>query len=350
MNKTENNRKFPPNKLDFLTKKSASNFLSLLKNLSSDNITLFLGCGVSKSVGLPDWYEFLENICYSFFSHWGYGIKEKILKPSTPPDNLSIGFTRNGYYNFFDNQTELIKKFLSNDLLILAQQIKNCIRPIDWDYLLHKSLYPFGEVTYNSNLLISIVKFIKIIKNKLTAVINYNFDDAFEYNLRRENIKHKIIFNKNDQIDIKKLNVFHPHGYLPFSGVRKCKKMIISEVDYQNFTNKPLSRENNIQLSYLFNTTCIFIGLSMSDPNLRKLIRNASSYSKKIHFAFINKELKEDIFSTMNQALFDKDMEQMRVKVIRYPLIKDDNAPFKNLPELLEILINYIHNINYLWD
>ena len=348
MNKDKYKRKFPPEKLNFLTTKSAGNFLSLQKKVSFDKITLFLGSGVSKSVGLPDWKGLLENICNSFFNHWFFGIKEKKLNSSIPPHNLSIAFT-DGYNNFFDNQSELVKKFLSNDLLILAQQIKNCIRPIDWDYLLKKSLYPNGNILYDSNLLVSLAKLVKISKNNLTAVINYNFDDAFEYNLRKENIKFNTISDNCDLIDINKLSVFHPHGYLPFSGRRRSKRMIISEVDYQNLSNTPLSRENNIQLSFLFNTTCVFIGLSISDPNLRKLLRIASSYSKKIHFAFINKEPKEELFSTMNQALFDKDLEQMRVKVIRYPLINDDKAPFKYLPLLLEYLKNGIEDKNFIW-
>ena len=124
--------------------------------------------------------------------------------------------------------------------------------------------------------------------------------------------------------------------------------MIISEVDYQDLSNTPLSRENNVQLGFLFNTTCIFVGLSMTDPNLRKLLRIVSSYSKKIHFAFINKEPKEVLFSIMNQALFDKDLEQMRVKVIRYPLINDDKTSFKNLPLLLEYLKNGIQDQDFI--
>jgi len=348
MNKDKYKRKFPPKKLNFLTKKSASNFLSLQNKVSFDKITLFLGCGVSKSAGLPDWYGFLKNICISFFNHWFFGIKENKLKPSIPPDNLSIAFTED-IYNFFDNQSEIVKKFLSTDLVILAQQIKNCIRPIDWDYLLHKSLYPNIEFSNDSNLLISLVKLVIILKNNLSAVINYNFDDAFETNLRKENIKFKTISDQYDLIDKNKLNIFHPHGYLPFSGGRKCKRMIICEVDYQSLSNTPLSRENNIQLSFFFNSTCIFVGLSMSDPNLRKLLRIASSYSNKIHFAFINEEPKEDLFYKMSQALFDKDLEQMRVKVIRYPLINDDKDPFKFLPLLLEYLKNGIEDNNFIW-
>ncbi len=116
-----------------------------------------------------------------------------------------------------------------------------------------------------------------------------------------------------------------------------------------NLSNKPLSKENNIQLSSLFNTTCIFVGLSMSDPNLRKLLRIGSSYSKRMHFVFINDNPEEEIFNTMNQALFDKDLEQMRVKVIRYPLIDKDQDSFKYLPLLLEYLKKCIEDKDFIW-
>jgi len=345
----ENKRKFPPKKIEFLTSKSASNFLSLQKKIASDKITLFLGTGVSKSVGLPDWNDLLRNICNIFFNHWFFDIENKKLTPSKPPHNLSIAFIDGDYY-FLDKQSELIDKFLTNDLLILAQQIKNCIRPIDWEYLIIHSLYPNGEVSFESNLLVSLVELIKILKNNLATVINYNFDDAFEQNLRREKIKHKIISDNHDQINPNFLSVFHPHGYLPFKGGRRTNRMIISEVDYQNLSYIPLSRETNIQLSYLFNTTCLFIGLSMSDPNLRKLLRIVSSYSKKIHYAFINKEPERNLFYRMNQTLFDKDLEQMRVKVIRYPLIREETDPFKYLPLLLEFLTKEMNDKNFIWE
>ena len=348
MSKEKSKRKFPPDKLKFLTLESASNFLSLQEKVLSDKISIFLGSGVSKSAGLPDWEGLLRNICDSFFHHWFFEIENNKSTPSDPPNNLSIAFT-GGISDFNYKQSALINRFLTNDLLILTQQIKNCIRPIDWEYLLRKSLYFDEEFLYKSNLLISLTELVTILKDNLSIVINYNFDNAFEENLTEKDIKFNISSNSNDLIDTAKLTVLHPHGFIPFSGGRKSDQIIISEVDYQDLSNKPLSKENNIQLSSLFSTTCIFVGLSMSDPNLRKLLRIGSSYSKKMHFVFINDNPEEEIFNTMNQALFDKDLEQMRVKVIRYPLIDKDQDSFKFLPLLLEYLKKGIEDKDYIW-
>jgi len=349
MSREKLKKKFPPDKLKFLTRESASNFLSLQMKVLSDNITLFLGSGVSRSAGLPDWRGLLRNICDSFFAHWFSDIKNNRLTASNPPNNLSIAFT-GGIYEFDTEQSELINNFLNNDLLILTQQIKNCIRPIDWDYLLRKSLY-FDEIfLYKSNLLSSLTDLVEILKNNLSLVINYNFDEAFEENLRERNIKFSLIAKSNDLIDMNKLSIFHPHGIIPFSDGKKSDKIIISEVDYQDLYTQPLSRENNIQLGSLFNSTCIFVGLSMSDPNLRNLLRIGSSYSKRMHFAFINNNPGEELFYTMNQALFDKDLEKMRVKVIRYPLLDENKDSFNNLPLLLKYLKKGIEDRDNIWN
>ena len=58
--------------------------------------------------------------------------------------------------------------------------------------------------------------------------------------------------------------------------------MVFSEEGYHKLFLEPYNWANMIQLNYLINNTCIFIGLSMTDPNLRRLLEIAAQKSLDI--------------------------------------------------------------------
>ena len=51
---------------------SASAFIQLLNELLQKKVTLFLGAGVSASMGIPTWNQLIEQICSTFFYHWEF--------------------------------------------------------------------------------------------------------------------------------------------------------------------------------------------------------------------------------------------------------------------------------------
>ncbi|MBD3230285.1 MAG: hypothetical protein GF329_19055 [Candidatus Lokiarchaeota archaeon] len=344
MKKSKKN--YPPKKLNFLDKKSTDNFLSLISNISNNRITIFLGSGLSGSVNLPTWKELLKTICNIFLVHWFFEKDKNNEKFFIPPHKMSIAFTDVHEMLLTFEQREITENFLLNNPLLVAQQIKNCIRPLDWKYLIRKSLYLRSQPPSRSDLTESLIKLIKNNSQKVKAIINYNYDDTLESNLKEENIKFKVISENYGMIHPKNLNIYHPHGYIPYQGGGQSENFYLTEGEY---SNNDFSVIDNIQLNYLFNSICIFIGLSMIDPHLRNLIRKVSSYSTKIHFAFINKNFNISTYEKMRQALFDKDLYRMKVKVIRYPIIKSDSNPFKRLPQLLDYLNHSIKDKSFIW-
>jgi hypothetical protein len=169
-------KKFPPVKLTNLNFQSASNFMSLLKDVHRNPITLVLGAGVSASAGIPNWQELLIEACSSFFTHWESACESRGLSKYTPPTNLSIAFTEEIFWS--ETSKELAKKFTEKDILLVAQQIKNCIRDIDWMYLLRHSLYDdIDYISKTSNLIESLAEICVENQNKIKAIINYNYDN-----------------------------------------------------------------------------------------------------------------------------------------------------------------------------
>lgn len=70
------------------------------------------------------------------------------------------------------------------------------------------------------------------------------------------------------------LSVYHPHGYLPSKKSRWHEDapdtLVFTDQQYWQTTRSPLSFANRVMASALHDSHCIFIGLSMTDVNLRR--------------------------------------------------------------------------------
>ena len=118
------------------------------------------------------------------------------------------------------------------------------------------------------------------------AVINYNFDDLIERNLERLRVKYRSIYTEGMIPDNEEVGIYHVHGFLPkdkqnYKDLEKSL-LVFSEEGYHKLFLDPYNWANMIQLNYLINNTCIFIGLSMTDPNLRRLLEIAAQKSLDI--------------------------------------------------------------------
>ena len=63
------------------------------------------------------------------------------------------------------------------------------------------------------------------------------------------------------------------HGYLPRQGaIPAGSELVFSEDAYHGQFIDPFSWSNLIQLNKLTQNTCLFIGVSLTDPNMRRLL------------------------------------------------------------------------------
>jgi hypothetical protein len=118
----------------------------------------------------------------------------------------------------------------------------------------------------------------------LTAIVSagarrictYNFDDLIEEALAIQGIPFRSL-TPGDPVDAEftGTTVFHPHGFLTASmSAEECAntQIVLSEEDYHNLYGNPYSWANLIQLSLLLAHTCVFIGVSLTDPSIRRLL------------------------------------------------------------------------------
>lgn len=362
--------KFPPKILLELgiDHKSISNLLSLLKSIQQNNITLGFGAGVSASVGLPTWEELLRKIAYSFFTHWEFEINQNKKKASIkkPPNKLSIAFTEfisisedsqalllafhehlwgHNYYKI--NVDEAFNELLNNDILLIAQEIKNCIKPKDWQYLLRKAIYSSYEdnefIFKPSSLYHALEEFV-INSDSIHNIINYNYDDTFQLFINNS-IKSVPIY-KDIKANTNNFNIYYPHGYMPFQG-GPMTEIILAENEYHQEALNPNSWSNLIQISLLNSTSCIFFGSSLKDPNLRRLLKLTNSVKSISHYCFLPTIKDSSDVQIMCESLFDFDLMKLGVKTIRYSII---NNSHEQLIILLDILSKAIKDNSYIWN
>jgi len=353
---------FPPLSLADLGRRGAQNFLSLVRSIQEGDFVLALGSGASSSVGLPIWSELLKRLSLTFFRHWEMRIDSGTGSYVNPPRNMSIAFVEdendpiwalvNEMEAHDPKYVELSRSFSAGDPLIVAQQIKTCIREQDWRYLLYHALYlNHTDLTVHdikSQLLDSLANLCSK-NNCVKSVLNYNYDNSFEIHLRRNSISCRAFWDPAFPEKAEKLAIYHPHGYLPFPG-GPLSKTVIAESDYHGEYAQSDNWANLAQFREFTGSTCLFIGHSMTDPNLRRILRSSKPIAKRWHYAFLPKESTPTKYQSMSYALFDSDLSRIGIRVIRFPKKADPNDPYGRLCELIELLSNAISDKDSIWN
>ncbi len=224
----------------------------LSQHLQDGELTLVCGAGVSAAAGAPTWPVLLNELLSSL-------IRRQLPDgPPEPEDQKKLA--------------HLYQEFFSPSALVVAQYLKN---GLGGDFLdtVRRTLY--AKAPNSSELLESVVDLCRPqrSRNSLHSIITFNFDDLIEFNLEQNHIRHRAIYAEGQKAERSELPVFHVHGYLPRTGTIDDKHAIVfSEDAYHSQFIDPFSWSNMVQLNHFGNNVCLFVGLSMSDPNLRRLL------------------------------------------------------------------------------
>lgn len=104
--------------------------------------------------------------------------------------------------------------------------------------------------------------------------------------------------------------------------------LVFSEEGYHKLMLDSYNWANISQLNYMINNTCVFIGLSMTDPNMRRLLeiaaqKRAEDQENCKHFAImqrfnIDSDNNESIksFEKVNEALQESFFKELGVNIV----------------------------------
>lgn len=254
-----------------LEKKTQSN-IDVLQNIvrEKENFAIVLGAGISTEPGAKAWIPLLDSM------------KKELESKNKVDDSSSVS------------------KKIGDSSLITAQLCKELYKDeTDFCWAVHKGLYD-NRASISPNF--TIYQVIRIIekcqRKKHFRVLTYNFDDYLENGLSDRGIRHNVLYDNKCEID-DAVSIYHIHGFLPYVQYKKdlnkrhISSIYLTEANYNDLYNHPYSWHITSQLSFFRENCCLFIGCSLTDPSLRRLLE-MTKQENHTHFAILRKELKSD--------------------------------------------------------
>ena len=234
------------------------------------------------------------------------------------------------------------------------------ISSVDFIDLIHETLYN-DSIDYNTPILNSIKNLCMGISGSqeyhsahIRKVITYNFDDVLEQLLKRNPIRLNAIVDDNGRYSPECVNIYHVHGYIPFESDSSKTNIVFSEEDYHQMYNNMYHWSNIAQINCFRENVCLFIGCSLTDPNIRRLL---DASTKKQHYAILKRtKMRSDLFketdknfieeySKLNEQLTENYYLSLGIKIIwinEYSEIPDIINLISSIVIFCGELLNYV--------
>lgn len=252
------------------------------ENIASDyasrGLVLVLGAGISVASGFPNWGELLRRlgercmgpagsdlVLHLHEAGYSYGMIAGVLKSSNRAGTSFVELVRDELYRDFPFYKRLR---VSKDKLVSSVKKANpTLRAVG---ALCAVRNVSGEFEPNP---------------QIHAIVNFNLDAVLrrytEY--RYDRIILRTVERASADASSTKINTYHIHGFLQFElskiGDRELEAdtIVLAEDEYFDFFGKPFGMFSYTMLHMLREHPCLFVGLSMVDENLRRLLHYSRS-------------------------------------------------------------------------
>lgn len=263
-------------------------------------LVLYIGAGVPRSVGLPGWYDLVRALTVRMMTRKvesaGSAIKDlddearwqlvetlyEDLSNEKRYDKPILMLARSLKDQFREDlareiATVLYRRFAWRRRSQLRMKMHRHLRGRRLEDA--KAAFPSGSLA-NYPLLEAVAALARAERDAkgVQAIINYNYDDLLEEYLRAQKIKCMTVLSGVDPVPDGVLPSYHVHGlikYTDFGNSRRGKALgnfVFSEDEYHAEYSDPYRWSNMTQVGHLGRYTGLFVGLSMEDPNIRRLI------------------------------------------------------------------------------
>ena len=290
-------------------------YISRLKqSYRNDELVLFLGSGISRDAGIPVWNDLVYDLFVAL-------IRDKLgneIEFNEFEENFIIG---------------KLKEFHEASQLLQARYIRTGLGDSFYE-VISKVLYKnYKRLNTKSDLLKAISRI--CVGGRIRSIVTYNFDNLLEEILCETGLPFRPIYRDMDSPSQKELAINHVHGFLPenaenYEGLTESL-LVFSEEGYHSLIQDPYSWANIMQLNLLRENTCLMIGLSVIDPNLRRLLAiSARSIEEPKHYVILKKqefkksedtknEIRDEtlqVFANVNQVLQEKTFQELGLNII----------------------------------
>lgn len=252
---------------------SASILDALVDAYRHAGVALVLGAGVSASCGAPSWTELLLRL-HAVAAKSRHGV--------------DLSGISSVYAESVSSDGPLISARLAAGGIT-----KDAFKPDESDALkdrVRKEIYDrLPTDAPRSKLVKELARLSQSCEGQagIRSVVTYNYDTLLEDEFEELGRKFKRL-DRNDRGTGLGIEVRHVHGFLGRSRV-DGEWLVLTESAYHAEYESPFSWSNIVQLNAFRESTCAFVGLSMTDPNLRRLLEAAKQTATPEHFCFLRR-------------------------------------------------------------
>jgi hypothetical protein len=274
---------------------------ALEKTYKKRGLVIALGAGVSVGCGLPNWDELLKKLAFKCFGNRGGSLFEDLkadgydlpaiagMIRAQDPDRFSAN-VREALYShdaFKEFYPKGVRKSNRHAFISFIHQYNPTMRAIAAMCAIKNQ----GKETYSIN-------------PSIHALVNFNVDallQAYTY-ARYEKRLMRTVERPSAGSRPGKISMYHMHGFLRFDDKSDDltkdapDALVFTEQEYFDVFNEPASLFNYTFLYLLREHSCLFIGLSLKDDNIRRLLHYSrmereSAYRKELGKAPSSKKI-----------------------------------------------------------
>jgi len=325
-------------------------------------LALYVGAGVSRSIGLPSWPELIRALTLTMMTR-------KVESAFATLGKLK----GEKYWQEIAKIQEEVEKTADYDkpMLMMARAIKHELKdelPFAIVRTFRRHLwrarnekhhdktmsYKFRDGLPDSPLLNALICLARSERDTkgVQAIVNYNYDDSLDKALKNGNVRCVTVKSGKDHVPQGALPCYHVHGVLPtplgfWVPSRKRRNegygnFVFSEDEYHAEYSDPYRWSNMTQISLLGRYTGLFVGLSLEDPNIRRLIDvTHRQYPESHNYAVLprkhplagSKDTKEAVLRNLFEQVETSSFEKIGVRVIWVD-------SFEEIPYILQEICN----------
>jgi hypothetical protein len=275
--------------------------------VQAGEVVLVLGAGVGVSTGLPSWDQLLSRLLLE-------ALTSKLTRKASPfaLDPSQVPALLEAFDKALDETSPLV---LARFAQFEFEENKDNNKSRK-GALVELIAAVFSEVEPRrkpSALIDALMASIK--SGAAREVVNYNFDDSLERALVQAGWRDDpsedgtVRTYKTDGGEPRSVRILYVHGRLKDDSTGK--EVVFTEPDYHRQYGDPYSWSNLTQLNAFTSRSCVFVGVSLTDPNMRRLLEAAriargKSYGPeegKPHFAFLRRTDAKEIRSRLASVL-----------------------------------------------
>jgi hypothetical protein len=283
---------------------------------SEGRLVLFLGAGASQPYGLPSWSDLVLTLLVDEYETQLSDIWAHYRRP---------------FSAWLAERYQLTPAMLARLSHWKFADGGYATSPTAFAEYLRKILYGRFSRPAKSTLLTAVADLIERSERsgrKIPRVITLNYDSLLEEELAARRVDCVAVHSPDRQAG-SALPILHPHGYLPRNGPLAGTELVFGEDEYHRLSFDSVHWAQVEMLSTFRNCTVLFMGLSMSDPNLRRLLDATRIDGVRAHFLL---RMRYTLPQPQRDQAFKTITEQVRSAVA------DSGLPLKEEPSFTQAI------------